>query len=65
MNKLKKWFKKCETLYESSHMRFDKASWFMLFPQIMIFYNYNLDRFETIAFEWLFWSLSFGRWDEE
>lgn len=64
MNKLKKWFEKCETLYESSHTCFDKCSWFMLFPQIIIFYNYNLDRFETITFEWLFWSLSFGRWDE-
>lgn len=63
MNKLKKWFEKCEDLYESSHIRFDKVSWFMLFPQIIIFYNYNLDRFETITFEWLFWSLSFGRWD--
>lgn len=64
MSKLKKWFEKCESLYESSHIRFDKVSWFMLFPQIIIFYNYNLGRFEAITFEWLFWSLSFGRWDE-
>ena len=35
----------------------------MMFPQIMIFYNYDKNKFESIAFEWLFWTIAFGDWE--
>lgn len=65
MNKLKNWFRKIKTVYINKSKTFyiEKVQWFMMFPQIMIFYNYDKNKFESIAFEWLFWSVSFGDWE--
>lgn len=66
MSKLKDWFRKIEHIYINKSQTFyiEKVQWFMLFPQIMIFYNYDKNKFESIAFEWLFWSISFGDWEQ-
>lgn len=65
MNKLKNWCRKIKTIYINQSRTFyiEKVQWFMMFPQIMIFYNYDKNKFESIAFEWLFWSISFGDWE--
>ena len=65
MIKLKDWFRKTECIYINEKQTFyiEKVQWFMMFPQIMIFYNYDKNKFESIAFEWLFWSVSFGDWE--
>lgn len=56
MSKLKHWFRKIKTVYINKSQTFyiEKVQWFMMFPQIMIFYNYDKNKFESIAFEWLF-----------
>ena len=65
MDKLKNWCRKTEYIYINQSRTFyiEKVQWFMMFPQIMIFYNYDKNKFESIAFEWLFWSVSFGDWE--
>ena len=62
MSILKNWCRKIETIYINKSQTFyiEKVQWFMMLPQIMIFYNYDKNKFESIAFEWLFWSISFG-----
>ena len=53
MNKLKNWCRKTEHIYINQSRTFyiEKVQWFMVFPQIMIFYNYDKNKFESIAFE--------------
>lgn len=67
MNKLKKWFEKYNYVYinEKESFYIEKVSWFMLLPEILIFYDFSKDRFEAISFGWLFWSINLGRWNEE
>lgn len=65
MIKLKDWFRKNEHIYINEKQTFyiEKVQWFMLFPQIIIFYDYAENNFGAITFEWLFWSASFGNWE--
>lgn len=65
MSILKDWCRKNEHIYINKSQTFyiEKVQWFMLFPQIMIFYNYDKNKFESIAFEWLFWTIAFGNWE--
>ena len=64
MSKLKNWCRKIEHIYINKSQTFyiEKVQWFMMLPQIMIFYNYDKNKFESIAFEWLFWTIAFGDW---
>lgn len=65
MIKLKDWFRKNEHIYINKSQTFyiEKVQWFMVFPQIVIFYDYDKNKFGAITFEWLFWSASFGNWE--
>lgn len=65
MSRLKNWFRKNEQIYINKSQTFyiEKVQWFMMLPQIIIFYDYDGNKFATITFEWLFWSASFGNWE--